>query len=248
MAQEKKIRCQIALDTETTGLDFKSDRLIEIGCIKLDGRKDVRQLTDEFHCLINPEREVPEEAIAIHQITNEMLADKPKFAEVVDSFLEYVRDAELLIHNAEFDVNMINAELERVGRGRLEDYVAKITDTLALAKKMGNTVANLDALAAKFGLKFDAEERKRYGHNAMLDSRILVEVYLALTRQQGTMKLSVVSEAEAYGQIPPPEKLVVLRASDEELTAHEAMLDRVEKQSKGQCAWRKGSETAEQAE
>lgn len=242
MAGEKQIRTQIALDTETTGLDYANgDRLIEIGCVRIDGRTYSDRPEDRYHQFVNPERVIPEEAIAVHHITNEMVADKPVFADVVDDFLAFIKDSELLIHNAEFDVGMLNAELARLGKGRLEDYCAKVTDTVALAHKYfpGRRVS-LDNLC--FILEIDTTARQEEGHGALLDAELLAQVYLAMTRGQSKMNLlGDYERPELFGEIPSPEKLVVVKATPEELVEHEAMLDRVEKKAKSTCAWRKSA-------
>ena len=243
MAAEKRIRTQIALDTETTGLDVENDRLIEIGCVRIDGRNYSDRREDRYHQLINPECEIPEEAIAIHHITNERVANEPIFAEVVDEFLEFIKDAELLIHNAEIDVGILNAELARLGNGKLEDYCAKITDTLALAHKYyPGRRATLNNLC--FILEIDLTEREIEGHGALLDAELLAQVYLGMTRGQSKINLTGdLDHPELFGEIPSPESLPVIRASEEELREHEAMLDRVEKAAKSTCAWRKGEST-----
>lgn len=175
---------QICLDTETTGRDPENgDRLVEIGCVELDGRR--LTLDDRFlyHTLINPEREVPEEVVAIHNLTTERLAGEPKFAEIVDKFLDFVRGAELIIHNAEFDVGFLNMELARIGRPPIES-ICRITDTLAIARKKHPGQRNsLDALCARYGI----DNSSRTLHGALLDSWLLAEVYFALTRGQGNL-------------------------------------------------------------
>lgn len=238
--ENRPYRLQIALDTETTGLDVENgDRLIEIGCVRIESRTMSDGEGSRFHRFVNPEREIPEDAIAVHHITNEMVADKPVFAEVVDDFLAFIKDAELLIHNAEFDVGVLNMELARLGRGKLEDYCAKITDTIPLARHYfpGRSV-NLTNLC--YILEIDTTEREREGHGALLDAELLAEVYLGMTRGQSKIKLTAATDhPELFGEIPPPEACVVLKATADELVEHEAMLDRVEKAAKAPALWRK---------
>ena len=160
----------ITLDTETTGLNAKGgDRIIEIGCVALDGR--VMKSTKENHLqiFINPEREVPEDAVAIHGITTEFLNDKPKFAEIADEFLDFVRDSTLVIHNAAFDTGFLNMELERIGKGQIEDY-CDVIDTVKLAKKLlpGRAVS-LDALCRYY----EIDNSNRTLHGALLDAELL---------------------------------------------------------------------------
>ena len=189
---------QITLDTETTGLDpDKGDRILEIGCVRLNGREISLDPDDYLQIYINPERDIPEETTAIHGITNEKVKDCPVFADIVDEFLDFVSDTELLIHNAKFDVGFINMELERLGRGRLEDYVAQITDTLEIAREMypGRRVS-LDGLC----LMHKIDNSARVFHGALLDSQLLAEVYLTMTRGQGEIDLDNWGDAV---EIPP---------------------------------------------
>ena len=227
---------KITLDTETTGLDpDKGDRILEIGCVRLNGREISLDQQDYLQIYINPERDIPEETTAIHGITNEKVKDCPVFADIVDEFLDFVSDTELLIHNAKFDVGFINMELERLGRGRLEDYVAQITDTLEIAREMypGRRVS-LDALC----LMHKIDNSARVFHGALLDSQLLAEVYLTMTRGQGEIDLDYIGEAdkipdEIIARLPMPQP------TPEELIEHEKMLDKADKQCKATCAWRK---------
>lgn len=240
MSEEQLV--QIVLDTETTGLtpidtDGTAHRIIDIGCVRLAGRNLSFDPKDQYQTYLNPERPIPEETVRVHHITDEMVADKPKFADIVDDFLAFVTGAELLIHNAEFDVGFINAELARVGRGKLEDYCPKITDTIPIAKTKF-PFAGLDYLCEKY--EIDLNERKVKGHGALLDSYLLAEVYLKLTQEQGTMELSNMTDiSEDYTKMPSPSAFIVLKATDDELAEHERMLDLVEKKSKAVSAWRK---------
>lgn len=233
---------QIMLDTETTGLSPQNgDRVIEIGCVEMVDR----QLTGRhFHVYINPEREVPDDAIRIHGITNEFLVDKPVFATVVDDFEAFVRDAELVIHNAAFDVGFLNMELERLGRGRVDVLCAGVIDTLKMAREQNpGKRASLDALCDRHGI----DNKHRTLHGALLDAELLAEVYLAMTRGQNSLMMvedeaspasQVVEEGPAdIAPVRPSVRLKVLRATDDELTAHAAILADIAKANKGKCLW-----------
>lgn len=228
---------QIVLDTETTGLDWKNgDRIIEIGCVELLARR----LTDNrFHRYLNPERAIDAGAAEVHGITDEMLADKPRFADIVDEFLDYVRGAELIIHNAAFDLGFLNAELARLGRDPIETVVSGVIDTLKLAKTIApGKKASLDALCERYGI----DHRHRTLHGALLDAELLAEVYLAMTRGQETLMLDATPAARAQrgalrDGIPRP-ALRVLRPSEEELIAHEAVLAEIDQASGGKTLWR----------
>ncbi|MFM2051299.1 MAG: hypothetical protein RL682_1790, partial [Pseudomonadota bacterium] len=191
---------QIFLDTETTGLYAEQgDRLIEIGCVELVNRK----LTgNNLHLYVNPGRDSHEEALRVHGITSEFLRDKPKFEAVVDEFLAYVQDAEIIIHNAQFDIGFLNKELELAGRPRFKDHVAGIVDTLAMAKEMFPGKRNsLDALCSRL----DVDNSGRTLHGALLDSELLADVYINMTRGQDALLMD--SSA-------PEEKGVVFVATD----------------------------------
>ena len=228
---------QIVLDTETTGLNPKlGDRLIEIGCIEILNRRIGER---HFHVYVNPEREIDLGATRVHGITLEDLAAKPKFAAIAAQFLDYVRGAELIIHNADFDVEFLDMELGRVGLGRLADHVAKITDTLAYARELHPGRKNsLDALCERYFI----DHANRTLHGALLDARLLAECYLAMTRGQESLIMELESPAAAAaaaaGLIVDVSKLVVVRASAEELAAHELYLDMLEKDAKKPSVWR----------
>ena len=226
---------QIVLDTETTGLNAKlGDRIIEIGCIEMLSRR-VTERT--FHQYVNPERPIEEGALKVHGLTDEFLADKPKFAEVAAAFLDYVRGAELVIHNASFDVEFLDAELGRAGLGRLAEHVAGVVDTLAVARELHPGKRNsLDALCERYAV----DNAHRTLHGALLDARLLAEVYLAMTRGQVSlmMELDAPAQLAAAGRIDASQ-LIVLRASEEEERAHEAYLDGMGKEAAGGVVWRK---------
>jgi DNA polymerase-3 subunit epsilon len=228
---------QVVLDTETTGLSASlGDRVIEIGCIELLSR---RVSDNHFHRYVNPERRSEEGALRVHGLTDEFLADKPKFAEIATPFLEYVRGAELVIHNADFDVEFLDLELERAGLGRLQDHVAGVIDTLALARELHPGRRNsLDALCERYAVG----NAHRMLHGALLDARLLAEVYLAMTRGQDSlaMDLETAAEQAAVTARIDASRLVVLRASEDEERAHEAYLDGMAREAAGgRIVWRK---------
>lgn len=232
---------QIVLDTETTGLEpSQGHRIIEIGCVELVGRK----LTGRhFHVYINPDREVDQGAIEVHGITNEFLADKPKFHQVVDEFLNFVQGAELVIHNAPFDVGFINHEFALLADGKepIEHYCGVI-DTLALAReKHPGQKNNLDALCKRYGV----DNSQRDLHGALLDAEILADVYLLMTGGQTDLSLSTDSGEQRSGGATGIRRLdanrptlAVIAATEQELAAHEAKLDVIAKKS-GEVLWRK---------
>jgi len=229
---------QIVLDTETTGLDAKNgDRIIEIGCVEVLSRR----ISDlHFHHYLNPEREVDAGATRIHGKTLEDLASKPKFAAVAREFVDYVRGAELIIHNAGFDVEFLDMELGRAGLGRLADHVAGVTDSLAFARELHPGRKNsLDALCERYSV----DNANRTLHGALLDARLLAECYLAMTRGQESLMMELeapaAAAAAAAGLILDVSKLIVQRASAEELAAHESYLDALEKDAKGPSVWRR---------
>jgi DNA polymerase-3 subunit epsilon len=230
----------VVLDTETTGLSASlGDRVIEIGCIELLSR---RVSDNHFHRYVNPERRSEEGALRVHGLTDEFLADKPKFAEIATPFLEYVRGAELVIHNADFDVEFLDLELERAGLGRLQDHVAGVVDTLALARELHPGRRNsLDALCERYAVS----NAHRTLHGALLDARLLAEVYLAMTRGQDSlaMDLETAAEQAAVTARIDASRLVVQRASEDEERAHEAYLDGMAQEAAGgRIVWRRGTD------
>lgn len=231
---------QIVLDTETTGLDpQQGHRIIEIGCVEVADRK----LTGRhFHVYINPEREVDDGAIEVHGITNEFLVDKPLFAEVADAFFEFIQGAELIIHNAAFDVGFINHEfaLLPVNPGAVESH-CRIIDTLEMARrKHPGQKNNLDALCKRYSI----DNSHRELHGALLDAEILAEVYLAMTGGQTALSLDAGNDEGAGGEVSGLKRLDsnrprlrVISASDDEARAHDVFLDILDK-SAGQALWR----------
>ena len=229
---------QIVLDTETTGLNPKlGDRIIEIGCVELLSR---RASDRNFHTYLNPEREVELGATRVHGLTHEDLMAKPKFADIAREFLDYVRGAELIIHNADFDVEFLNMELGKLGLGKLQDHVARITDTLLAAKELHPGKRNsLDALCERYFI----DNSRRTVHGALADAQLLAECYLAMTRGQESLVMDLeapaAAAAAAAGLILDVSKLIVQRPSAEELALHEQYLDAMEKDAKGASVWRR---------
>jgi DNA polymerase-3 subunit epsilon len=228
---------QIVLDTETTGLSPQNgDRIIEIGCVELVGRK----LTgNNLHFYLNPERDSHEDALRIHGISNEFLKDKPKFASVADDLLAYLKDAELIIHNAPFDMGFLNKELELLGRAPLRGWVAKVTDTLMMAKEAFPGKRNsLDALCDRL----EVDNSGRTLHGALLDAELLADVYINLTRGQNSLVMEVGSQTPQGESLPVIDlsrfDLPVLRADAQELGEHEKTLESIDKSSKGKTVWR----------
>jgi DNA polymerase-3 subunit epsilon len=226
---------QIILDTETTGLNAKmGDRVIEIGCIELLSRSVTER---HFHRYLNPERDIEEGAAKVHGLTVEFLADKPKFAEIAAEFVDYVSGAELIIHNAAFDVEFLDQELSLAGLKKLSHYCPSVVDTLAMARELHPGKKNsLDALCERYMVN----NAHRTLHGALLDARLLAEVYLALTRGQESLVMDLAAPQEVAAAVASVDtkKLLVLRATEEEVAAHEKILDALDKAS-GASVWRK---------
>jgi DNA polymerase-3 subunit epsilon len=228
----------IILDTETTGIDPEAGHnVIEIGCVEMVRRK----LTgNTWHQYIKPDREVEAEAIEVHGITNEFLADKPRFAELAHEFLEFVRGAELIIHNAAFDIGFLNTELARNGINERVDEICTVIDTLMLARKKHPGQRNsLDALCRRYGI----DNSHRELHGALLDSEILADVYLVLTGGQTSLQLGQGDSEDGEGEEPIRRidasalVLPIVRANTDEIALHEAFLDLLDKKSDG-AVWR----------
>ena len=228
---------QIVLDTETTGLSAENgDRIIEIGCIELLGRK---LSGNNRHFYLNPGRDSHEDALKVHGISNEFLRDKPQFAAVADELLDYLSGAEIIIHNAAFDVGFLNKELELTGRGRLDGCVACVTDTLAMAKDLYPGKRNsLDALCDRLGV----DNSSRTLHGALLDAELLADVYINLTRGQDPLLIDLEPADGAPGAVIRLDlsafDLPVLLPNAAEAAAHEAVLSQLDKASNGQTVWR----------
>ncbi len=236
---------QIVLDTETTGLYTRDgNRILEIGCVEVISR---RATGNNFHEYINPERESEGGALEKHGLTTEFLSDKPVFADIASAFCEYIRDAEVIIHNAPFDLGFLNMEFERLNLPPFEKHVAKITDSLAMARSLHPGKRNsLDALCERYGIS----NAHRTFHGALLDADLLVEVYLAMTRGQNTLSMEVEAPSDSDGNkldlAALASEMIVLPASAEEIMAHEAILDGIDKQSKGATVWRRAEAKSEQ--
>jgi DNA polymerase-3 subunit epsilon len=228
---------QIFLDTETTGLSPENgDRIVEIGCVELVNRK----LTGKnLHFYLNPERDSHEDALKVHGISNEFLKDKPKFGEIAGELLEYLQGADVLIHNAPFDVGFINKELELQKRPPLKNYVNSVADTLAMAKDMFPGKRNsLDALCDRLGV----DNSGRTLHGALLDAELLADVYIYMTRGQDALLIEVEDSSDSKKRLDAIDmqslKLTVISASEQELGAHEEVLLQIDKASNGQTMWR----------
>jgi DNA polymerase-3 subunit epsilon len=230
---------QIVLDTETTGLNPRTgDRVIEIGCVEIFNRK----LTgNNFHRYINPERDSDEAALAVHGLTTEFLRDKPRFHEIAEELRAFIQDAEVIIHNAPFDLGFLNHEFERIGLPPFVKHCSSVIDTLVNAKELHPGKRNsLDALCDRYGIS----NAHRKLHGALLDSELLADVYLAMTRGQNTLSMDVEIEAAGGGDLieaGPLGEIIVLAAADDELAEHDNMLAALDKGVKGECVWRKYS-------
>jgi DNA polymerase III subunit epsilon len=232
---------QVVLDTETTGLEPQlGHRIIEIGCVELVNRRITGR---KFHRYLNPERDIEEGALAVHGITRADLEREPRFAEVAEELLEFISGAELVIHNAAFDVAFLDAELARVaGERRAVAKLCRVLDSLALAREMHPGQRNsLDALCKRYSV----DNSRRELHGALLDAQILAEVYLAMTGGQVTLALDEgllaahVAEGSAVRALVRPQvPLRVVQASEDEIRAHESFLEIIAKASSGKCVWR----------
>lgn len=226
---------QIVLDTETTGINPKlGNRIIEIGCVELQNR----MLTgNNFHVYINPERESEEGALAVHGLTTEFLRDKPKFHEIVEDFRNFIQGAELIIHNAPFDLGFLNHEFKLLNLPEVSTCISGVIDTLVQAKELHPGKRNsLDALCDRYGIS----NAHRKLHGALLDSELLADVYLAMTRGQNSLGMDVEEVVVVDHSVLEPVALadiILLPASDEELAAHAELLAGLDKAVKGQCIW-----------
>ena len=228
---------QIFLDTETTGLSADNgDRIIEIGCVELIARK----LTgNNKHFYLNPERDSHEDALKVHGISNDFLKDKPKFGLIASELLEYLRGAEVIIHNAPFDVSFLNKELELIGQKPIKYCVAKVTDSLMMAKEMFPGKRNsLDALC----LRLDVDNSGRTLHGALLDAELLADVYINLTRGQNSLVMDMGETTHLNSHAPVVDlnqfELPLLFADDQEIFEHEKLLIDIDKASRGNTVWR----------
>jgi DNA polymerase-3 subunit epsilon len=230
---------QIFLDTETTGLEHKlGHRVIEIACVEMRSR---RLTNRHFHRYLNPDREIDAGALAIHGISLDFLQDKPHFADIAAEFLDFVRGAELIIHNAAFDIGFLNAELALLDMAPINTVCHGVHDTLRMAKDLHpGKKNNLNALCERYGV----DNSHRTLHGALLDAEILAEVYVAMTRGQESLIMDLAKDTP--GQLAaietsgaPHRQQCILRASDDELAQHEQLLAAIEKESKSNCLWLK---------
>ena len=234
---------QIVLDTETTGLSPNNgDRIIEIGCIEVVNR---RLTGEQFHCYLNPERNIDAAAIAVHGLTPEFLADKPLFADVVEQFKQFVGQSELIIHNAAFDLGFLDAEFSRLALPSFLSQTGAVIDTLLEARKLYPGKRNsLDALCERL----EVSNKHRTLHGALLDAQLLAEVYLAMTRGQNALVIDILDDQENAGRDNSKIDfstfdLPILHATVEELTAHKKMLVHIDTQTKNGALWHQSTET-----
>jgi DNA polymerase-3 subunit epsilon len=233
---------QIFLDTETTGLEHKlGHRIIEIGCVEMRNR---RLTNRHFHRYLNPDRDIDAGALAVHGISLDFLQDKPHFTDIAAEFLDFVRGAELIIHNAPFDMGFLNAELSRLDMAPLDTVCRGVLDTLRMAKDLHpGKKNNLNALCERYGV----DNTRRTLHGALLDAEILAEVYVAMTRGQESLIMDLsndsanqASGAEQLQADKPRRQQRVLLADADEIAAHEQLLTIIQKESKGKCQWLEG--------
>lgn len=228
---------QIVLDTETTGLNPRlGNRVIEIGCVELLDRK----LTgNNFHRYINPERDSEDGALAVHGLTTEFLSDKPVFAQISAEFIEFVKNAEIIIHNAPFDLGFLNAEFERLGLPKFEEHVSNVVDTLVQAKELHPGKRNsLDALCDRY----EVSNSHRKLHGALLDAELLADVFLAMSRGQNSFRIEEEEQTQVIAKVVEIEEIdfnvLVCNASEAELNMHEELLNDISKASNGNCFWK----------
>ena len=227
---------QIVLDTETTGLNPRTgDRVIEVGCVELKNR----MLTgNNFHRYINPERDSEEGALAVHGLTTEFLRDKPKFAEIAAELRDYIQGAEVIIHNAPFDLGFLNNEFKLLGLPTFTSHCSGVIDTLVNAKEMHPGKRNsLDALCDRYGVS----NAHRKLHGALLDAELLADVYLSMTRGQNSLSMDMEIDVASEGgqlQVVALAEVIILAASADELAEHESLLGGLDKAVKGSCVWR----------
>jgi DNA polymerase-3 subunit epsilon len=225
---------QIILDTETTGLNPRAgDRIIEIGCIELMNR---RPTGNTFHHYVNPGRDSDPGALAVHGLTTDFLKDKPRFEDIADALCDFVADAEILIHNAAFDVAFLDEELARLNRPCWSHHCHSVVDTLSMARELHPGKRNsLDSLCERYGVS----NSHRTLHGALLDAELLADVYLAMTRGQESLVIDIAPRpiAHAGWAVVDRSMLIVLRADADEETAHRATLDAIAKESRKVPVW-----------
>jgi DNA polymerase-3 subunit epsilon len=229
---------QIFLDTETTGLSPDAgDRVIEVGCVEMLNR---RLSGNDLHFYLNPERPNSEDAVRIHGLSDEFLADKPLFSSIADELLAYLAGAEVVIHNAAFDIGFLNAELRRIGKGRIDGVVGRVVDSLQMAREMFPGKSNsLDALCKRL----EVDNTGRSLHGALLDAGLLAEVYIRMTRGQESLVIDDLHGGSERGEVVAIDlgafTLAVVEAGADEIAAHEAVLDAIDKASGGRTVWRR---------
>ncbi|MEP6998794.1 MAG: DNA polymerase III subunit epsilon [Betaproteobacteria bacterium] len=225
---------QLILDTETTGLDPKDHRIIEIAAVELIDRRPTGR---NVHFYVNPDREIDAGATDVHGLSWEMLRDKPKFGEIADEFIAFASGAQWVIHNAPFDVAFLDEEFTRLGRSSSAAIAVEVVDTLALAREQfPGKRNNLDALCERFGVA----NAHRTLHGALLDAQLLAEVYLAMTRGQESLTIDIIMPRAEVGEglsDAGPVRLILIRPSAEELAAHHAYLVELDREAKGACLW-----------
>jgi len=225
---------QVVLDTETTGLAAREGhRVIEVGCLEIVSRRLGER---RFHSYLNPDRDSDEGALAVHGLTRQFLADKPRFAEVVEDLLAFVAGAEVIIHNAAFDLEFLDAELARLGRPPFRTHCAGVLDSLLLARELHPGKRNsLDALCERYAVA----NTHRTLHGALLDAGLLADVYLAMTRGQDSLMIDLAAASVDESPIEVDvTRLIVLPATAQELAAHESVLDGIEKEARTASVWR----------
>lgn len=228
---------QVFLDTETTGLSPESgDRIIEIGCVELVNRRHTGR---KVHFYVNPQRRNSTDAYAVHGLSDEFLADKPLFEQIVDELIEFCRDAEIVIHNAAFDVGFLDAELRRIGRPPFLEHGVRVTDSLSMARDTFPGKSNsLDALCKRF----EVDNAMRELHGALLDAGLLAEIYIRMTRGQDSLVIDAGEALAADLALRPIDfstlSLIVIPADDDDLATHGAMLAEIDKASGGRAVWR----------
>jgi DNA polymerase-3 subunit epsilon len=232
-----KVHRQVVLDTETTGLTVDDGhRIIEIGCLEVINR---RITGNTLHFYVNPERSIDDGALAVHGLTAERLQDQPRFADIADALLRFVAGAEILIHNAAFDLSFLDAELTRIDRGRFTDHAADVRDTLRMARELHPGKRNsLDALCERYGVS----NAHRKLHGALLDAELLADVYLSMTRGQDSLQIAQHAEAAPHDpdDAPsgwPPVGLTVLIAGVDDLARHDALLSVIAVEAKRPPIW-----------
>ncbi|HEY7945080.1 MAG: DNA polymerase III subunit epsilon [Burkholderiales bacterium] len=225
---------QLILDTETTGLDPRDHRIIEIAAVELVDRRPTGR---NVHFYVNPDREIDAGATDVHGLSWDMLRDKPKFGEIVDELIEFAQGAQWVIHNAPFDIAFLDEEFTRLGRSSSAAIAAEVVDTLALAREQfPGKRNNLDALCERFGVA----NAHRTLHGALLDAQLLAEVYLAMTRGQESLTIDIITpraevgDGAVAGSLGP---LLLLVPSPEDLAAHRAYLVELDRDAKGACLW-----------